>query len=207
VLGLDVPIRLPAKILRQAQAAAKGAISLTSEDRARLLEALTNYEPRGGMHTPDDVAYLAVEARLDFRLVQDVLYLISVLAQDASAGNAEFAETLTPDVDLRPRVLAFLEELRPIAREVSHRLDFQQSIEWAMPSFREVFIANDLRALPNEDDKPLILVPVSVIKLVLDEGQPIVFQCLPGGMTRMIDALVEATDTLRKLQEIAEAKS
>ena len=66
----------------------------------------------------------------------------------------------------------------------------RSTISGIMTTFRSVEYACDLRLDP--DDRTLPPIPVCVVRIQNDEGEPLIFQCAPVDLDRLIEVLRDA---------------
>lgn len=96
-------------------------------------------------------------------------------------------------------------DLREYAPKIKNEFEKIKALEYAMPSYHGISIWLNLRATPN-GNRRFKLQPIANVRIVLDEGEPITFQCLPEGLLTMSRHLKHAADSLARLASQVSSK-
>jgi len=178
--------------------------------RRAALQQLANFEPRtNGFSKPD--ADEIIEAS---GVAEDALRETYGAAQSFYEQGASIGELLPalerfcarhPDVD-RAAAETDLKTLTQLSAQLDARFDEVIALSFALPTAETLHVACDLRVMsrPGED---LRLRPVAIVRIALDEGAAMTFQCTPLLLARMRSELARAEATLRRLDAVAASTS
>lgn len=160
---------------------------LGHEKRVALLAELVSFKFSMADITPDEA--------------QEVASRVGVTGEDVLAmfrcaygfEKYEAAHEVVSDA-----VRASIVDLRSVAQAIRDQFDQLRILEFIMPSYRGMAVSLNLRATPNGDKFDLR--PVATVRIHLDEGEPVTFQCVPQGLLAMSRYLKQAADSMARLE-------
>lgn len=183
---------------------------LTEKALGSLTDRLAEFQPTTSGLDMDDVLEMAASAGVHEATVRSVLRLATYLTADGRspeqiktlAGNVAELSKGTLEVSRVERVLALL---RSKAGDLATQYGVLEEIESAMPSLRYSSVASNLRKL-SVPTRGSDLAPVAIVRLTLDEGDAVVFQCVPRMLDQLRKVLDEAAGDLAELAALAQSR-
>ena len=169
----------------------RSLMKLTAEQRLQLARTVERFEPSSvrGLR-PVEAEKLAALVGIGEREIECAMRTLSGLE---SSDLDEIGRLERPDIP--PGSHAVLGELLPVAQKLSQRLSILNEFAMAMASFVDSSLSTDLRLLQDGQ-----LLPVAIIRLVLDEGDDAIFQCTIDGLKKLQGALAAALEQLEGLR-------
>jgi hypothetical protein len=99
---------------------------------------------------------------------------------------------------------AFLDKFLPAAEALEQRMAEAGDLSSCMPSFSDCEIVCDLRFNAKSERKTLpSFATVAIVRVELDEGKPLVFQCNRPALSRLASKVEEAVRTLSELEKLS----
>jgi hypothetical protein len=185
------------EMLARARADLTRLVALQPELRRAIVDALGDFEFSMADMTPDEATALASRAGAGVEK-EDVLAALRCLATlELWRGQDSFKRSLEQQLGIE-QVRTVFADLARQATLVSKRIERIQYAELAMPSYRGCVIQYDLRGIPVEER--FNLVPIAIVKILLDEGDPITFQCVPAALSALAQYLETGADALKRLE-------
>jgi hypothetical protein len=179
---------------------------LQISDPERLLEALSSEPDLVAAPDPTraSVAEVAAKSGLDVDATWSVIRVFDWLCRQHS-DNSEIVQSLIEDLielglvrqNEGERITAFFDRGLHICMPA---LLQRWEIASIMQTFRSIEYACDLRLIGDDEDTSTV--PVCVVRIQADEGEPFVFQCMSTDLSRLIEVLKDAqrrlSDSLSK---------
>ena len=170
-------------------------VGVPHEQRILLFDALGDFDFSMGDMTPDEAITVASLAKLDKEDAFAALRCLVTLG--GWKEDADFVHSIERQIPV-DKVAELIEDLSRCGEAVSERLSKIVAAEFTMASYRGCTISYDLRGIPVEDR--FDIVPIAVVRILLDEGEPVTFQCLPSGLSALAGYLEKAAVALRRLE-------
>lgn len=175
--------------------------------RTHLLDLLGNLRPSSVQITDEQLASLSRDAGVTVKDTKAAFLLASVIKDALSDTNLprflEIATRLSVGKFTADLLREVLTAVHLKAGAFADHMDALNEIQSAMVTVVGSSIACDLRRLDSNGR----LVPVALVRLFLDEGDPVVFQALPQHLSELKSTLEAALSELSTLSAIAERES
>ncbi len=185
--------------LAGARQALQHLLSLPENLRHATLNAVENFDPSSPTIHRDEIAALARQSNTN----QVDLWAATRLVLFTLA-EPQWQTLLGGDVEAAQDVF---DKMMVLGAALDRKFSRAAKIARGMPTFMHCTISCDLRMVSGGPQETLDLAPIALVRIELDEEEhDTTFQCTPQSLTRLIEALEQARDTLSWLEQNAPGK-
>lgn len=184
-------------------------LKLTKNQRDSLFQEMYSFDLTVDDTRDEDVVALAKRVKvseLDIRATLNLVHFLTA-QKDKDFDNEDYnmirlkIEQNAKETVTAQQVDGLFASLSSIVDSISQNILQFNAIAKTMPTFKRCNIACELRYLPESERVKESLRPVAIVRLDLDEGDPLIFQCLPTSISKLKRALDQALQHLERLEQ------
>lgn len=201
--------------LAQARSDAEKLLGLDQEARNKLLKSLADLSPNISTAVGpsiDQGKAVAAASGVTIDVIASALglaYFLNASRESMPELTTQLRTALTAETRFGSEdAEKLLSSFEPVARSFEASSRKAARIEAQLPSFRDCRVACDLRLVGGGSKATERLAPVALVRIELDEGPAVIFQCLPEALNRLSsdfgEAYAKLTLLARKAEELKE---